>query len=297
MMRTAIATALALPVAATLAEQQSTQGSTTTTAAAAEARTKAPMAIRASEIIGKDVVNARGEGLGEVRDLVVDMNHNRVHYALLDMQGKHFAYPMRLLGWSTDKSNVVLKVSEDRLERAPGMDRQLWERRNDRPVIGDDEANRYWSDADRYWRDAKQAGGTVRAQPRENMKLVWASELLDWNVHNQAGTQSIGEIEEIIVRPSDGTVHFVAVDFNENVGGADKAMWDRRLHPLPLDAFALREDRDDLMLKVDRAKLQATLGFDEDAMLRGLSDKTFLDKTAQYADKLTSSSATVSSRN
>jgi sporulation protein YlmC with PRC-barrel domain len=254
------------------------------------------MAIRASEVIGKDVINPRGEGLGEVRDLVLGMNDNRVQYALLDMQGKHFAYPMRLLGWSADRSDVVLQVAEDRLERAPGLNRRLWERRSDRPLIGDDEANRYWSDVDRYWRDSAQADRTANAQPGADRPLVWASELLDWNVHDQANTQSIGEIEEIVVRPADGTVQFVAVDFNESIGGADAALWDQRLHPLPLDAFALRDGRDDLVLKTDRSKLQASAGFTDEALVRGLRDRSFIAKAARYADQLTPSSTTVSRR-
>lgn len=315
LIRTAVAAALVAPLA-TFAQQPATPA----TAAQARSQTMQPMAILASEMIGKDVVNSRGEDLGEVRDLVIDINNNRVHYAMLDLQGKHFAYPMRALGFTADKSDVVLNVSEERLERAPGLDERLWKGRDRQATITNSDYERDWDATDKYWRDDERAAGgsaagttgttggatgtagsttgatgttgpTVTAKPRRDMQLVWASKLLGWNVHNQANNDSIGEIKEIVVRPSDGKVHFVAVEFNEKVGGADKALWDDRLHPLPLDAFATREGQDDLVLTADRSKLQAAQGLDEDQLEDRLADPGFIEKAAQYADQVTPAGA------
>ncbi len=269
-----IAAAFALPTA--LAQQQAAQQPQ-----AAARQGQQPVAILASKLIGKDVVNSRGEGLGEVRDLAVDLANNRVHYAMLDMQGKMFAYPMRTLRWTEGRDDVLLNVPEDRIERAPGMERSMWDRLTKQPPSGAD-SDRYWRDADAYWRD----GATVKAQPRQNMRLVWGSKLIGWNVHNQANTDSIGEVKDFVVDPRDGSVKFVAVDFNDKIGGTDAAAFDDRVHPVPLDALATREGKDDLVLKADRAKLQVTQGFDEDRLDNMVGDKAAIDKAARYSDGL-----------
>ena len=73
--------------------------------------------VRLTEFIGKNVRNARGEDLGEISDVVVDVNNERVHYAILSFdQGlalgdKLFAYPMRTLELSPDGDEIVLNVS------------------------------------------------------------------------------------------------------------------------------------------------------------------------------------------
>jgi sporulation protein YlmC with PRC-barrel domain len=57
-------------------------------------------AFRASELIGKQVNNFDGTKLGTLRDIVVDMNRQNVHYAVLDFSpgathtGKLFRFPV-----------------------------------------------------------------------------------------------------------------------------------------------------------------------------------------------------------
>ena len=56
--------------------------------------------MRASDLIGKNVTNRSGEGLGEIKDLVVDTTNGRVQYAVISMGGflgmgdKLYAYPL-----------------------------------------------------------------------------------------------------------------------------------------------------------------------------------------------------------
>lgn len=273
----AIAAAFALPVVAADAQKAQQQKPAAATAAQ-------PAAILASDLIGKKVVNSQGQDLGEVQDLAVDLRNNRVAYAMLDAQNKMFAYPLRQLKLSGDGDRIVLNVSEERLEQAPGMDRS---RRGDR-VAGDDA---YWRDADRYWRSGERA-----AQEQAAPRLVWGSKLVGWNVHTRDNTDSIGEVKDLVIDPNTGAVKFAAVDFNDKIGGRDAAALADRLQPLPLDAFATREGGDDLVLAVDRAKLQAAHGFDEDRLDERMTDRAFIDKAARYADALTPATRVGSAR-
>jgi sporulation protein YlmC with PRC-barrel domain len=87
----------------TRAERAVTGNGTATNGAAA---VKAPVAaqpirdIRMSDLIGMDVRNARGENLGDIKDLVVDTDSGRVQYAVVGIGGflgigeKLSAFPM-----------------------------------------------------------------------------------------------------------------------------------------------------------------------------------------------------------
>jgi len=59
----------------------------------------APVNVRASKLIGKDVRNSKNEDLGgDIKDLVLDVNSGRVHYVVLSFGG--------FLGWVTSSSPI-----------------------------------------------------------------------------------------------------------------------------------------------------------------------------------------------
>jgi len=83
----------------------------------------------AGDIIGDRVTNIAGEDLGWIDDVVVDIEHGRLAYAvlafntqLLGREGKRFAVPWSLLRLSDDGGTFLLDVERDVLERAPGFD-------------------------------------------------------------------------------------------------------------------------------------------------------------------------------
>ncbi|MGH6611986.1 MAG: PRC-barrel domain-containing protein, partial [Burkholderiaceae bacterium] len=43
--------------------------------------------MRLSQLIGKDVRNAQGEDLGDIKDVILDVNNGRVHYVVLSFGG------------------------------------------------------------------------------------------------------------------------------------------------------------------------------------------------------------------
>ena len=104
--------------------------------------------LTAKTIMGDDVVNAAGEYIGDIKDLMLDVTKGTIAYAVLDfggflgVGGKYFAVPWRSFTVDEDNKNLVLNVSKERLEQSPGFDKDNW------PMSGDaefyDSVNQYY---------------------------------------------------------------------------------------------------------------------------------------------------------
>ena len=88
--------------------------------------------LRSTNIVGESVKNMAGESLGEIKDLVMDIDRGRVAYAVLSFGGflgmgnKLFAIPWHALEPSRSDRTFVLNVPKERLEKAPGFDKDNW---------------------------------------------------------------------------------------------------------------------------------------------------------------------------
>jgi sporulation protein YlmC with PRC-barrel domain len=91
-----------------------------------------PNILSANTMIGDDVVNMQGEDLGEIKELMIDLETGQVAYAVLSFGGvlglgdKLFAIPWSALTVDTENKNFVLSVSKEKLEDAPGFDKDNW---------------------------------------------------------------------------------------------------------------------------------------------------------------------------
>jgi sporulation protein YlmC with PRC-barrel domain/Cu/Ag efflux protein CusF len=92
-------------------------------------------------MIGTEVENPQGENLGKIEEIVIDPTDNTVAYAVLSFGGflglgeKYFAVPWNALQpKGEDGETVVLDVDKERLENAPGFNKNDWP----------DMANRSW---------------------------------------------------------------------------------------------------------------------------------------------------------
>lgn len=242
-----LAAALCAQAGAQTTEQPSRE--TSRHAARGAATQRSILDMRASQLIGMDVRNARGQDLGEIEDLVVDINNGRVHYAVLSFGGfldigdKLFAYPLRVFRTAPGGDALVLDLPRETLEKAPGFAADRW------PDWAD--AN-YRGEVDRYF------GATVTIRPRPDMQLVRASRLIGMDVSDRSG-EEIGEVEDFVVRLSDGRIHYAVMEFDRAWTPNDK------LIPLPLSAARLARDRDELLLNVDRSLLAQAPGIDANA--------------------------------
>jgi sporulation protein YlmC with PRC-barrel domain len=88
--------------------------------------------LSASTLAGDRVVNAMGEDIGKIDELMIDTISGRVAYAVLSFGGflgmgdKLFAIPWRLLSLDEDSKTFQLNVDKETLKRAPGFDKSDW---------------------------------------------------------------------------------------------------------------------------------------------------------------------------
>lgn len=110
-------------------------------------REKVRASDKASGIIGMEVRNRENEKLGEIKDLVLDMNSGKVSYSVLAVGGflgigeKLIALPPGSLQIATEGNYLLLNADKAKIQAAPGFAATAW------PAPGDPEINRFWRDA------------------------------------------------------------------------------------------------------------------------------------------------------
>ncbi len=88
--------------------------------------------IRGKDIADYSVRNPQGEDLGTIKDVVIDTNEGCVAYAVLSFGGvlgfgdKLFAVPWEALRYNATDDTFVLDMPRERLENAPGFDKDNW---------------------------------------------------------------------------------------------------------------------------------------------------------------------------
>lgn len=91
-----------------------------------------PELMGTNTLIGNDVYNLKNEDLGDIKEIMLDMRTGRVSYAVLSFGGflgmgeKLFAVPWSALTLDTQNKRFTLNVEKDRLENAPGFDKDSW---------------------------------------------------------------------------------------------------------------------------------------------------------------------------
>jgi sporulation protein YlmC with PRC-barrel domain len=98
--------------------------------------------VKASSIIGTDVVNPKGDNLGDIKEVVIDPRSGKVAYAVvafggfLGMGEKLFAIPFSSFKYDVAKNDYMLDVAKEQLQAAPGFDADHW------PSMSDEKWNR-----------------------------------------------------------------------------------------------------------------------------------------------------------
>lgn len=95
---------------------------------------KGPRLMGAKWPIGESVYNNKGEKLGDIKEIMLDVENGRVAYAVLSFGGflgiadKLFAVPWNALTLKLETldTRFLLDVEKERLESAPGFDKDNW---------------------------------------------------------------------------------------------------------------------------------------------------------------------------
>jgi len=243
----AIGLSLSLPVFAA-GDNASSASQTTASPRASEQQSASAQKqnlreMRASQLIGRHVTNPQGQNLGEISDLIVNMNNGDVRYAILEFDKgmfsgeRLFAVPTSELKFSQDNDKVVYNMRREQLENA-GIERNQW------PNAAHD--NEYLSGLDRTY-------GIV--QPSNDRRAYSASELLGKDVNGTNGND-IGEVRDLVIDMNGQRVHYAVLAFDPSWTAPEK------LYAFPLSAFTFTDGKDELALDVDKSKLQSMRSFD-----------------------------------
>jgi len=91
-----------------------------------------PDFLSASTIKGDKVVNAAGDNIGKIEELMIDLDNGRVAYSVLSFGGflglgdKLFAIPWQALKLRLHDHAFLLDIPKDVLEKAEGFDKDNW---------------------------------------------------------------------------------------------------------------------------------------------------------------------------
>ena len=82
----------------------------------------------ATAVLNCEVTNASVEGAGYIKDVVLDISHGRIAYAVLGFGGflglgeKTVAVPWEALTYDAQNNRFIVNVSRERLENAEDLD-------------------------------------------------------------------------------------------------------------------------------------------------------------------------------
>jgi sporulation protein YlmC with PRC-barrel domain len=166
--------------------------------------------MRANELIGMKVTDSQGKELGEISELVLDLQGGKVHAAVLEFGGilgmgeKNYAFPVSQLKQGKDRNQLTMDIDKQKLENAEGFAKGEW------PEM----------DAEYWGRVGGQASaGETRPQgqaqgQKQSMVLVRASELEGKNVQDKSG-EEVGEIRDVMVDLDSGELRNIVIDVKE----------------------------------------------------------------------------------
>ena len=101
--------------------------------------------LTASSIIGDKVHNEKGEHMGKIEDIMIDLTNGKIEYIVIEFGGfltigeKYFAIPFSLLKVDPVKKVFIFNQPREMLEKAPGFDMSHWPETNFHPE------ETYWS--------------------------------------------------------------------------------------------------------------------------------------------------------
>lgn len=219
--------------------------------------------LRASEMIDMSVRNEQGDNIGQIEDLIVNLNTGDVRYAMLRFDPgilaaeKLFAVPTTELRMAPDRNDLVYVIDEERLEQA-AADRDDWDKAEG--AVASDEVRRF----DKAW---------GIAQPADGARAHRASELIGRDVETPSG-ENIGEVEELVINMAEQKVHYAVLAFDPSWASPE------RNYAFPLRSFRLGADNA-LTLDIAKSQLQAMKSF-PDSRYADLNDRVWIADIDRY---------------
>jgi len=242
---------------------------------------------RVSKLIGQDVYNKDGKKIGDIKDVVFDGSENRISYMVVSYGGlmglgdKLFALPFTAFETrAVEPDKMFLTVSEDTLKNGPGFDKANWPNMADPAMRAQIDA--HYRAADKVVIDSNKPGMPAKDNVTMNdgpvkKGLPWArraSAVIGADVRNPAN-ENLGDIEDLVINASTGTVQYAVLSFGGVLGLGDK------LFAIPMGSLQTKADDDKFVLDVPKDRLKAAPGFNKENW-PDFADATFRSSVDQY---------------
>ena len=115
----------------------------------------------------------------------------------------------------------------------------------------------------------------VSSATKEKYGVVSASKVIGEAVINRQN-ENLGKIRELVFDAKDGRLAYAVLSFGGFMGMGNK------LFALPWKAFEFATTENKLILNVDKEKLKAAPGFDQDAKWPDFADRTWGNSIHNY---------------
>jgi sporulation protein YlmC with PRC-barrel domain len=210
----------------------------------------------AKKLIGKAIHNAQGDKLGELKDVVLDLESGRVLYTVATVDRDSIAIPANAFS-SSSESRLTLQADKAKLAEAP--------RFTDHAKLDDtDFAKR----AHEHFGKALGWEGTFNNVHR-------ASKLMGTDVKNASG-EKLGDVRNLGIDLQSSRVTYVMLGGGGIPGAGEK------VYALPPNALTLASDGKSLVAGIDRATLEGAPQVTDETRI---SDAAFAARVYQHFGK------------
>lgn len=251
-----IAAAIAFPTAAwaqTESPPKTTPGATTPrTATHRPWNEPASRWQKGSDVIGKDVQTVSGEDIGDVEEVIVDIDSGRVLYMIVSFEGRSCAIPPGALTLPADAKKFTVSFSKEQL-KTYSFDKKDYPNFGDRDWAG--QIHSHYGQTP-YWERAGMPADDKHPWYRFTTRWYKGSDLIGMNVKN-AQNEDLGKIEDLVMDPDGGRVIYAVLSFGGFLGMGDK------MFAVPMASLDPTADNKFLTFNVDKDRLKNASGFDK----------------------------------
>ncbi len=155
--------------------------------------------LSSSSVEGTNVKNLSDEKLGDIKDIMLDVNSGRIAYAVvsvnegfLGLNNKYFAVPWQALRFDTDREVALLDVSEEQLKNSPGFDKDNWPSKPQREFV--DQVHSFYG-YDSFYGDSSDKATTVgsRTSTTDRYQDKHGNMRIDEDVNDSSDNRDLDE--------------------------------------------------------------------------------------------------------
>jgi sporulation protein YlmC with PRC-barrel domain len=216
----------------------------------------------ASELIGRQVSNHKGEDLGRIKDLAVDTERETVAFAVIEcglLGMDHYGVPWTAFSQSAESDRLILPIAREELHQQDTISTNWHEMRQNQWVT---RTYGLYENLDQ-WAEADPEAVVVESVylSRAPSAISRGSEILDADVESSDG-KNIGHMEDMLVELATGELSYAILAVPVE-GQLTDELYATSMRHVSLDSFSHKKDR--LNLEVTQARFhQARNDIDQD---------------------------------